>query len=366
MIDATRSHRRTAWVATGCMLALVLAASGPAFAQAGGPFGIGAPEAGSYGSATGILGWITTWQSEFYQGLKEALKAMRSDPHAAWLLVGLSFGYGIFHAAGPGHGKAVIASYVIANRQTLRRGIALSFVSALFQGIVAIGFVGAARFIFNVTAVQMSMATEQLELTSALMITALGLYLIATKVLRLRFALPRRPAALASAGPAGTALFGAGHAHDANCNHLTLNRLGPLQGRVTSPAAMVCADCGHMPDPSQLMGDFSWRKAFGAIAAVGVRPCSGAIIVLVFAFSQRLYAAGMLSVMAMALGTGITVAALASLAVTLKDRAVGLAGSDSVWGTRVVRTAEILASFAVLAMGSLLLAATLSGYGGAG
>eukprot|EP01037_Dinobryon_pediforme_P023380 gene23380-24810_t len=77
---------------------------------------------------------------------------MRSDPHAAWLLVGLSFCYGIFHAAGPGHGKAVIASYVIANRQTLRRGIALSFVSAVFQGLVAIAFVSALRFIFNVTA----------------------------------------------------------------------------------------------------------------------------------------------------------------------------------------------------------------------
>ena len=60
---------------------------------------------------------------------------MRTDGSKMWLLVGLSFAYGIFHAAGPGHGKAVISSYMLANEVALRRGILLSFVSAFLQAL---------------------------------------------------------------------------------------------------------------------------------------------------------------------------------------------------------------------------------------
>ena len=333
---------------------------------AAGPFGIGSPEAGAYGSGSGFLGWIAAQQSAAYLGLKAALKAFRSDPAAGWWLVALSAGYGVFHAAGPGHGKAVIASYVIANRQTLRRGIVLSFISALFQGAAAIGFVAVARYVFNVTAVQMSNATERLELTSALMICALGLWLVATKVLRIG----SRPVEVPS-GPDGDRLFGAAHVHDANCRHITLQSFSTAfagGAAVGAPAVFACSECGssHLPDPETLAGDFDLRKALSAIVAVGIRPCSGAIIVLVFAFSQQLYTAGILSVLAMSLGTGITVAVLASAAVFLRDRAVRLAGEGSVWGGRIVRMAEIAAACAVLVMGGLLLAATLLGTGSGG
>ena len=67
-----------------------------------------------------------------------ALKDMRENPWAASTLVGLSFAYGVFHAAGPGHGKAVISSYMLANEVALRRGVMLSFVSAFLQAATAI------------------------------------------------------------------------------------------------------------------------------------------------------------------------------------------------------------------------------------
>ncbi|TIV12992.1 MAG: delayed-early response protein/equilibrative nucleoside transporter, partial [Mesorhizobium sp.] len=75
-----------------------------------------------------ILMWINLRQQEFYHSLAAAMKAMRQDGSKLWLLIGLSFAYGIFHAAGPGHGKAVISSYMVANEVALRRGILLSFV----------------------------------------------------------------------------------------------------------------------------------------------------------------------------------------------------------------------------------------------
>jgi ABC-type nickel/cobalt efflux system permease component RcnA len=342
---------------------VALAASlSSAYAQGAGPFGVGAPEAGASLAGTGIFagifGWLAAEQSVFYKELTGAVKAFKDDPNAALLLASVSLAYGVFHAAGPGHGKAVIASYIIANKQTLRRGIILSFISAFIQGLVAIGFVAVARFIFDVTAVEMTQATEGLELTSALMITSLGLWLVATKVFHIT--LTRRPEAAELTDIADAA--DPAHIHSDDCTHALFGSLQPGAQR-SGGGILVCADCGstHMPDPKLLEGAFSWRKAITAVAAVGIRPCSGAIIVLVFAFSQRLFLAGVLSVAAMSLGTGITVAVLAGAAVFMKERAVSFAGSDSRMGGAVVRSAEILAALGVLVMGALLLGATLMG-----
>ena len=80
--------------------------------------------------AGGLIGWLLAKQSEFYREMSSTIRAAKSDGSAVWALLAISFAYGIFHAAGPGHGKAVISSYLVANRETARRGIALSFVSA--------------------------------------------------------------------------------------------------------------------------------------------------------------------------------------------------------------------------------------------
>jgi len=348
--------------AIAASIAITVLSLSSAHAQGAGPFGVGAPETGSSLAGTGIFSgifiWIAGQESGFYRELVNALQALKNDPHAALLLSSLSLAYGVFHAAGPGHGKAVIASYIIANKQTLRRGIILSFISAFIQGAVAVAFVAAARFIFDVTAVEMTQATEGLELTSALMITSLGLWLVATKVFRIK--LTRRPETAEFTQIADAA--DPSHIHTADCTHALFGSLQPGAQKATG-GMMVCADCGstHMPDPSMLEGAFSWRKAVSAVAAVGIRPCSGAIIVLVFAFSQRLFLAGVLSVAAMSVGTGITVALLAGAAVFMKERAVSFAGSDSRMGGVVVRSAEILAAVGVLIMGTLLLGATIVG-----
>src|SRR5204863_6351778 len=89
----------------------------------------------------GFIGWIFAKQAEFYRQFSGLIRAAKSDGSAAWSLMGLSFLYGIFHAAGPGHGKAVISSYLVANDETWLRGVVLSFASALFQAIAAVTLV---------------------------------------------------------------------------------------------------------------------------------------------------------------------------------------------------------------------------------
>src|SRR5260370_6802819 len=84
--------------------------------------------------------------------MSSTTRAAKSDGSAVWTLLAISFAYGIFHAAGPGHGKAVISSYLVANQETVRRGIALSFASALMQSMVAVAIVAVCPWLLNPTA----------------------------------------------------------------------------------------------------------------------------------------------------------------------------------------------------------------------
>ncbi len=151
-----------------------------AFAQ-GTPFGAPRGAVVPPPSADGIIGWIFAKQAEFYQNFSRIIRAAKTDGSAVWTLLGVSFLYGIFHAAGPGHGKAVISSYLVANEETWRRGIVLSFASAFLQAFVAVALVGVAAVILNATARQMCDAGRVIELASYALIALLGARLIWVK-----------------------------------------------------------------------------------------------------------------------------------------------------------------------------------------
>ena len=114
----------------------------------------------------GIAGWLIAKQAEFYRLLSGTIRAAKTDGSAVWLLMGISFAYGVFHAAGPGHGKAVISSYLVANEETWKRGITLSFASALLQALVAVAVVGIAAALLGATAGTMSRAVWWIEIVS--------------------------------------------------------------------------------------------------------------------------------------------------------------------------------------------------------
>src|SRR4051812_9141348 len=123
------------------MFAGVLLADGAVHAVlAQNPFG--APRASPDAQLGGVVGWLLARQSEFYREISATIRAAKSDGSAVWPLLAISFAYGIFHAAGPGHGKAVISSYLVANEETWKRGIPLSFASALLQALVAVAVGG--------------------------------------------------------------------------------------------------------------------------------------------------------------------------------------------------------------------------------
>ena len=337
-------------------------------AHAQSSLGIGTNEAmvPSTGLFSGWLAWINLQQQHFYRALTGALKGMREDGSRLWVLVGLSFAYGVFHAAGPGHGKAVISSYMLANEVALRRGIMLSFVSAFLQALTAIIVMALVFLVLRGTSVSMTDATWFLEVASYVLITLFGAWLLWRKAgHRLAALIGVNPAYSLSAAHAHAHGHGHGHVHAhgyASHSHGHEHAEAHSHAHVHA-AGEVCETCGHShaPDPALLSGDrFSWKTAWSAVAAVGLRPCSGALIVLTFAFLNGLFVGGVLSVFAMAVGTAITVSVLATMAVTAKNWAVAYAG-DGRMGNRVHATIEIAGAAMVLLLGLLLLTASLAG-----
>ena len=182
--------------------AVWLASAAAAMAQASPrPFSVGGGEGGG-GAEGGVTGWLLAEQSRLTHLMSAKVHALHGDPGAAWGLIALGLAYGVFHAAGPGHGKAVIASYMLANERSLKRGAALALLAALLQATVAIVLVGAAGFIFNATASEMNSAANWLELLSYSGVAAIGLWLVWRKGVALAAALRRhfeRGRAMASA-----------------------------------------------------------------------------------------------------------------------------------------------------------------------
>ena len=151
-----------------------------ALAQATNPFG-GPRAPAAPPPSDGVIGWMFAKQAEFYRNMSATIRSAKTDGSAVWTLLGISFLYGIFHAAGPGHGKAVISSYVVANNETWRRGVVLSFASALLQAFVAVAIVGIARVVLNATAGQLCNAERVIEIVSYGLIALVGARLIWVK-----------------------------------------------------------------------------------------------------------------------------------------------------------------------------------------
>ena len=319
--------------------------------------------------STGPLGRLFAWVLDKQQGLQRMLatsvKGLKTDnPMAGALtLAGLSFLYGILHAVGPGHGKTIISSYVVANEETVRRGVIISFIAAGLQALTAVVLVGLLLFGLKASGLQVNAWSNKLESVSYAMIALVGLYLLTTQLLRLFRNWRGVPAAhVADKQSAHDHAehhsqdhahrdHTHGHAHD----HDHHDHGHDHQHHHHAPGEA----CDHIVDARQLAGPFSWRKVMAVVCSVGIRPCTGAILVLVFAVTQGVFWAGVGATFAMALGTAITVAVLATLALGSRELALKLGGANSAWANAVWTTCTIGGATIILLFGAILFAASL-------
>src|SRR5262245_5120806 len=329
-----------------CILFL-LAAIDATLAQ---PFGV--PRGTPSSEVGGFAGWILAKQAEFYRMMSGLIRAAKADGSAAYTLLGVSFLYGVFHAAGPGHGKAVISSYLVANNETWWRGIVLSFASAMLQAFTAIAIVGIAAALLGATAKAMGNTVRVIEIVSYSLIILIGLRLLWVKGRAfLRLLHGEKPA-----DHAHDHSHHHHHAHERERDHHHHHGHGHSHHHhhAHDDEASVWSHA-HAPEPKELTGRHWLRHGLAAIVAVGLRPCSGAIIVLVFALAQGLFWIGVASTFVMGLGTAITVAAIATLAVGARGLAGRLAQTKPGAGMLLVRGLETAAALVIVLFGAALL-----------
>ena len=291
-------------------------------------------------------GWIIFKQQQYYRSMSLAIRDIkRTSPWlASATLIGLSFGYGVFHAAGPGHGKAVVSAWLVGNDERLRRGIAIAFLSSFIQALTAILLVSVLVWMLGAASGLTRQVARYLEATSYLLIAGMGFWLV-WQALGSRL-LSR---ALVPAVAEGDDAHHHHHHHDhSHCHH---------------DHHAHDHDCGHshLPSAAELDGDWSFGRALSIALAVGIRPCTGALLVLLFSSAAGLYWAGVVSTFVMALGTALTVSAIAVLAVGSRRLALRLAKSDTAWLGGVAIVLKAGAGALLVLVGLSLFWGTLNG-----
>jgi len=260
------------------------------------------------------VGYVQQQQRALYRQFADAVRDVKAEQSFAPVLALalLSFLYGVFHAAGPGHGKAVISAYLLANESAVKRGVALSFAASFAQALSAVFLVSTVIYALKGLGVTTKQSMGAMITISAWMIVAIGAWMLWSSLRK-----------------------SSSHQHH---DH----------------TAGAC-DHDHHVHPHQVGEPLTWAKPGAIVAAVGLRPCSGAIFVLLFANTIGLYVAGIWSTFAMALGTAITVSALAVLTLLSKKAALHLAGGQTRWTERFYRGFGVLGSLAIIGLGVLLL-----------
>jgi nickel/cobalt exporter len=257
-------------------------------------------------------------QRQLHQDMATALSAVHArGPLAAWSLAILSFVYGVVHAAGPGHGKMVISTYVLTQESRLRRAVVLSVTSSIAQGITAILAIEATVGLLGLPLRKAQRVETSLETVSYALVMLLGTILVAR---------------------CGRRVWARHRDREEEHPH-------------------------HGPSPRDLATPLSLRSLIGIVGSIGIRPCSGAMLVLVVAYALRLRWIGIGAVFTMSLGTAITVSAIALLCVHARTWMLRIAAAMAHRRRRLEMAIDaigMIGGVLVFTFGALLLQAAMT------
>ncbi len=277
------------------------------------------------GGMDDLARWAAGAQREVQNAMARALRALRAgDPAALTALLSVCFAYGFFHAVGPGHGKILVGGYGVAEKVPLTRLSIIALAGSFMQAITAIALVAAGVWVLGLTRTQMTDAGDfWLAPASLVAIALVGLWLTGRGIRRL------------IAQPA--------HAH-------------PPYDHAHSGDDHACSTCGHAhgPDPAEVAKATSWRASLALIAAIGIRPCTGALFLLILGWGMGLHGAAIAGTFAMALGTASVTLAVAGGAVLFRESLARSIG-DGRAAARFASLIEIAAGMLVVLIATGLL-----------
>lgn len=233
-----------------------------------------------------FIQWCLATQITLHRYLVMYLLQLNNHQYSGglWLLMG-AFLYGVLHAVGPGHGKFIVTTYLTTNKESELAARVVPFLGSLMQGVSAILFVFILAVGLNLASGDISASRWYVEKISAVLIGAFGAFIIYQALKSLK---PHRMT-IRSLSPL--------HQHDEQCG------------------------CGHHGVGADLTkGD--WKTRLGVILAIGARPCSGAIMILMFSNALGIVTWGIAAVMTMSLGTALSIMGLSLVVRYARERTV--------------------------------------------
>lgn len=294
-----------------------------------------------------MIASVYTQQQALHQKLISALRALREAE--SWLsagpLITISFLYGLFHAAGPGHGKVIISTYLLANRDDVKKGITLAVLAAIMQGIVAISLIYGLVYIADLVPRDTKSAVNWSERLGFALVVVLGLMLIRRAIRSFR-----------------SNKIQIAHNHDHGHHHHDSHdhKHAHHDHKHDHEHGEDCG-CGHAHAPSldEVRSASDWRTSLAIIFSIGLRPCTGAILVLVFAIVTKQFWAGIFSVFAMSLGTALAISILALITISMRDTATRIfAGNNGRSLTLLTTAITLIGGVALVLIGASLFQAS--------
>lgn len=246
-----------------------------------------------------LLFQLLEWQKSFNQQIASTLRNIHQAPQQAGLsLLLISFLYGVFHAIGPGHGKFILTSYLSLERTKLPQTLKITWLSAWVQGMVAVGLVTILVVIFTLSRHYFNLTLKWVERGSFLLMIGFGAYWL---------------------WQAFKPFWQKKH----NQNPLVIRQIHSVTATSGTISPSNC-NCGHkhLPTTQEMEQIQDWRSMWAVILSIGLRPCSGAVLVLFLAYTLDLYFWGIAATMAMATGTGLTLTLFAALVLFARHHAV--------------------------------------------
>lgn len=244
-----------------------------------------------------FLQWCLATQITLHRYLVMYLLQLNNHQYSAgvWLLVG-AFMYGVLHAIGPGHGKFIVTTWLSTHQESPLAARIVPFLGSLMQGISAVLFVFILAVGMNLASGDLSESRWYIEKISAVLIGSFGVLVIWQTLNSLK---PKtfRPRRL-------TPLDAGGHQHAVDCG------------------------CGHHGVRADI-AQADWKTRVGIILAIGARPCSGAIMIMLFSNALGIVSWGIIAVMAMAFGTALSILGLSLAVRYARERTVAWFGQDS-------------------------------------
>jgi nickel/cobalt transporter (NicO) family protein len=268
------------------------------------------------GALAGLAAWVAGAQHAAQDRLAGAIRALRGgEPGALAAFWAICLAYGVLHAAGPGHGKLVIGGYGVARRVPVGRLTTLAIASSLAQAGVAVALVYALVAVLGLTRTAVEGAAETwMTPIGHAMIAGLGLWLVWRGVAGLRRAAGQEAKALALDHAAeghgqGHGHDHGGHHHHHDHHHHDHDDHGP--------------HCNHAHGPTldEVARVSGWRDGLALVAGIAIRPCSGALFVLILTWQLGIAMAGVIGAFVMGLGTAMVTVAVALMAVWAREGA---------------------------------------------